>query len=236
MIAPPITSETLNTTATTGVRLRGVGKSYGELEVLSGIDLDLGPGEFVSITGPSGSGKSTLLGILGLLERPTVGSHQVNGQEVWGLSDPEQSQLRGETLGFVFQGFHLLPELSALDNVARPFRFARVGRSEARERAEAALTRVGLGHRLSHRPSQLSGGEQQRVAIARALVRQPPLLLADEPTGNLPQRMWGEVLELFSDLHREGKTVVVVTHDPLVAAYAQRHIELSEGQLQTLPF
>ena len=220
--------------AVKGVQLRGVSKTYGRLEVLSDINLDLAPGEFVSITGPSGSGKSTLLGILGLLERPTAGSHQIDGQEVWALSDAAQSRLRGETLGFVFQGFHLLPELSALDNVARPFRFTRVGRAEARARAEAALARVDLGHRLDHRPTQLSGGEQQRVAIARALVRQPPLLLADEPTGNLPQRMWAEVLELFSDLHREGKTVVVVTHDPLVAERANRHIVLAEGRLQPL--
>lgn len=127
--------------------------------------------------------------------------------------------------------FHLLPELNALDNVARPFRFTAIPRAEARDRAVAALTRVGLEHRLLHRPNQLSGGEQQRVAIARALVREPQLLLADEPTGNLPQSMWSEVLDLFSSLHQDGKTVVVVTHDPLVAASAQRHIRLVEGQV-----
>jgi putative ABC transport system ATP-binding protein len=214
------------------VRLRGINKTYGSVKVLQDFDLDLNAGDFVAITGPSGSGKSTLLGILGLLERPDQGSHTVGEREVWGLSDAEQSRLRGSSLGFIFQLFYLLPELSALENVARPFRFtAGVGRAEALERASAALTRVGLGHRLTHRPAQLSGGEQQRVAIARALVREPSLLLADEPTGNLPQSMWSEVLGLFTLLHEEGKTVVIVTHDPLVAARATRQVQIENGRL-----
>ena len=204
---------------------------YGELEVLSDLTLSLFPGEFVSITGPSGSGKSTLLGILGLLEQPSSGEYRLFGQDVWKLPDREQSRLRGEKLGFVFQQFHLLPELSALENVARPLRFARVPRSEARERAAQALSRVGLSHRLSHRPAQLSGGEQQRTAIARALVRKPELLLADEPTGNLPQSMGAEVLDLFEDLHQEGHTVVVVTHDPGVAHRTRRRVHLVDGRV-----
>ena len=214
------------------VRLREIGKTYGKLTVLAGITLDLNAGEFVAITGPSGSGKSTLLGILGLLERPSTGVHELGGRDVWTLPDAEQSRLRGAQLGFIFQQFHLLPELSALENVARPFRFTNVARSEARERAAQALERVGLEQRLTHRPSQLSGGEQQRVAIARALVREPPLLLADEPTGNLPQSMWSEVLDVFSALHQSGKTVVVVTHDPLVADRAHRQIRLAEGRIR----
>ena len=214
------------------VRLREIGKTYGKLTVLAGITLDLNAGEFVAITGPSGSGKSTLLGILGLLERPSTGVHELGGRDVWTLPDVEQSRLRGAQLGFIFQQFHLLPELSALENVARPFRFTNVARTEARERAAQALERVGLEQRLTHRPSQLSGGEQQRVAIARALVREPPLLLADEPTGNLPQSMWSEVLDVFSALHQSGKTVVVVTHDPLVADRAHRQIRLAEGRIR----
>ena len=214
------------------VRLREIGKTYGKLTVLAGITLDLNAGEFVAITGPSGSGKSTLLGILGLLERPSTGVHELGGRDVWTLPDVEQSRLRGAQLGFIFQQFHLLPELSALENVARPFRFTNVARTEARERAAQALERVGLEQRLTHRPSQLSGGEQQRVAIARALVREPPLLLADEPTGNLPQSMWSEVLDVFSALHQSGKTVVVVTHDPLPADRAHRQIRLAEGRIR----
>ncbi|GHF60494.1 putative ABC transport system ATP-binding protein [Deinococcus metalli] len=211
--------------------LRSVSRQYGDLSVLQDVTLDLHAGEFVSVTGPSGSGKSTLLSVLGLLERPSRGQVCLHGQDAWTLPDRAQSRLRGEMLGFVFQGFHLLPELSALDNVARPLRWAGVTRVRARERALHALEAVGLGARAGHRPAQLSGGEQQRVAIARAIVREPALLLADEPTGNLPQAMWGEILDLFADLHARGHTVVVVTHDPLVAARAQRHVVLKDGRV-----
>ena len=214
------------------VSLRGISRRYGDLTVLSEVDLDIGEGEFISIMGPSGSGKSTLLGILGLLERPSSGSHKLLGREVWTLSDREQSRLRGELLGFVFQQFHLLPELSALENVARPLRYGGSGmRGSGRALAAAVLERVGLGSRLNHRPSQLSGGEQQRVAIARALVRNPRILLADEPTGNLPQALWGEILDLFAELHAQGHSVVLVTHDPLVAARAPRHVLLEDGRV-----
>ncbi|THF68035.1 ABC transporter ATP-binding protein [Deinococcus sp. Arct2-2] len=211
--------------------LRSVSRQYGALSVLQDVTLDLHAGEFVSVTGPSGSGKSTLLSMLGLLERPSGGQVFIDGQDAWALSDRAQSRLRGETLGFIFQGFHLLPELSALDNVARPLRWAGISRTQARERAQHTLASVGLGARADHRPGQLSGGEQQRVAIARAIVREPALLLADEPTGNLPQALWGEILDLFADLHARGHTVVVVTHDPLVAARAQRHVMLQDGRL-----
>lgn len=205
--------------------------TYGVLGALKDVNLEIHEGEFVSISGPSGSGKSTLLAVLGLLERPSVGTYCVNGQDAWRLNDGEQSRLRGETLGFVFQQFHLLPELTALENVARPLRFARVPPTEARARAARLLDRVGLAARAGHRPSQLSGGEQQRVAIARALVRQPRMLLADEPTGNLPQSLWADILDVFTGLNQEGHTIVLVTHDPLVAARASRHVILHDGTI-----
>ncbi|GGL20059.1 ABC transporter ATP-binding protein [Deinococcus radiotolerans] len=210
------------------VSLRGIGKHYGSLTVLHDIHLDIQAGEFLAITGPSGSGKSTLLGILGLLERPSRGTHLISGVDAWSLSDAEQSRLRGSALGFVFQQFHLLPELTALDNVARPLRLNRRG-GDWRAEAHRMLERVGLAHRAGHRPAQLSGGEQQRVAIARALIRRPQLLLADEPTGNLPPAMWGDILELFRELNTDGHTVVVVTHDPLVARRASRNIRMEGG-------
>ncbi|GGR86870.1 ABC transporter ATP-binding protein [Deinococcus sedimenti] len=218
------------------VSLSSIGLTYGQLPILQNINLDIRASDFMSITGPSGSGKSTLLGILGLLERPTSGRHWMAGQDVWSLRDDAQSQLRGSALGFVFQQFHLLPELSALENVARPLRFAPRSGASDRDRAAAMLERVGLADRRHHRPAQLSGGEQQRVAIARALVRQPKLLLADEPTGNLPQSMWTEVLDLFGRLNADGAAVVVVTHDPMVAAHARRHISLRDGQLTSDSF
>lgn len=213
------------------IHLDGVSKRYGALHVLHDVDLEIASGEFIAITGSSGSGKSTLLGILGLLERPSSGRHLMAGQDVWALDDRAQSRLRGETLGFIFQQFHLLPELSALENVARPLRFTSLPRGESLERAAQALTSVGMAHRMKHRPTQLSGGEQQRIAIARALVREPRILLADEPTGNLPQAMWSEVLDLFGALHDSGQTVVVVTHDPLVAQRTKRRIHLADGRI-----
>lgn len=223
-----LTSPTATTSASPLVSLRGIGKRYGNLTVLHDIHLDIHAGEFLAVTGPSGSGKSTLLGILGLLEHPCSGTHLIQGVDVWSLGDAEQSRLRGSSLGFVFQQFHLLPELTALDNVARPLRLNRHG-GDWRTEAHRMLERVGLAERAGHRPAQLSGGEQQRVAIARALIRRPQLLLADEPTGNLPQAMWGDILELFRELNADGHTIVVVTHDPLVARRASRTIRMEGG-------
>ena len=181
--------------------------------------------------GPSGSGKSTLLHILGLLDSPTGGRYLLQGRDVGELSDSERTLLRRHTIGFVFQFFHLLPRLTALGNVELPMLFAGFPRSERRERAEAALAAVGLAHRASHRPDQLSGGERQRVALARAVVMRPKLLLADEPTGNLDRASAREIMELISGLNREGLTVVLVTHDPAIAAYAGRALRMADGQV-----
>ena len=216
------------------ISLHGITKLYHDLEVLSEVSLEVRAGEFLALTGPSGSGKSTLLGILGLLERPSSGEYLLRGQEVSRLSDAEQSKLRNRTFGFVFQQFHLLPELTALDNVARPLVYAGVRPHERRERAMRLLERFGLQARATHRPAQLSGGEQQRVAIARALVNDPQIILADEPTGNLPQALWQNILSILDGLHKEGRTVVVVSHDPLVAARAHRHVRLKDGRVEEM--
>jgi len=226
----PLTSSTVNL-----LSLRNASKQFGTLSVLQDVSLDIAAGEFVALTGPSGSGKSTLLGLLGLLEVLSHGRYLIDGQDVARLSDRQQATLRNATFGFVFQQFHLLPELTALDNVARPLVYAGVRARERRARAMAQLERLGLAARAHHRPAQLSGGEQQRVAIARALVNNPRVILADEPTGNLPQAAWRDVLDIFDALHREGKTVVVVTHDPLVAARAHRHVHLHGGRVLDFP-
>jgi putative ABC transport system ATP-binding protein len=213
--------------------LHDVGKVYGTaahpVPVLRGIELAVQRGEFVAIVGASGSGKSTLLNILGCLDRPTIGRYRLVDQDVAELSDRELSALRKTRIGFVFQSFHLVPHLTVAENVELPLFYARVPARVRRQRSTAMLQRVGLGHRLTHVPSQLSGGECQRTAIARALINEPSLLLADEPTGNLDSKTSGEIMQLFDDLHSGGATIVMITHDPSVAARAARRILLRDG-------
>lgn len=188
-------------------------------------------GEYVAIMGPSGSGKSTLMNLLGCLDTPTEGSYRLAGEEVSRLTDEQTAAIRNRRIGFVFQTFHLLPRYSALDNVGLPLRYGGVPRDERRRRARIVLERVGLADRVDHRPNQLSGGQRQRVAIARALVNDPDLLLADEPTGNLDSQVGGEILALFDELHESGRTVVMVTHEPDVAARAGRLIRFVDGEI-----
>ena len=201
------------------------------LRALDGVSFSVAHGEFVAVMGPSGSGKSTTMNMLGCLDSPTEGRYLLDGRDVAQLSGDELARVRNEKLGFVFQGFNLLPRLSAVDNVALPLVYAGVPARERRERAREALERVGLGARLGHRPNQMSGGQQQRVAIARALVGRAPLILADEPTGNLDTRTSEEIMDLLVEVNREGKTVVLVTHEPDIAAYARRVLHFKDGRL-----
>lgn len=201
------------------------------ISAVSDISLNCASGEFIAIVGRSGSGKSTLMSLLGLLERPDSGQYHFNGTDTSQLDEDRRAEMRGREIGFVFQLPALLPRSTAAENVALPLCYAAVTGAERRRRAEAALDRVGLAHRQEHWPHQLSGGEQQRVAIARAIVNHPSLILADEPTGALDSRTSGEILRLFEDLHREGRTIVVVTHAEDVAGRAQRRITLYDGQV-----
>ena len=219
--------------------LRGVSRVYrtgeGELEVLRGVDLDIYAGQVVGLIGPSGSGKSSLLHAAGLLERPTAGQVLVEGRDCSKLNDAARTRLRLGLIGFVYQFHHLLPEFSALDNVALPQMIAGVARPAARERAAGLLTDLGLGHRLTHQPGQLSGGEQQRVAIARALANQPRVVLADEPTGNLDPHTSGAVFQNLFDLARaSGVALLIATHNMQLARYMDRVFELEDGRLQEL--
>jgi len=202
-----------------------------ELRALDGVSFSVAHGEFVAVMGPSGSGKSTTMNMLGCLDSPTQGRYLLDGRDVARLSGDELAKVRNEKLGFVFQGFNLLPRLSAVDNVALPLVYSGVPSRERSERAREALERVGLGARLKHRPNQMSGGQQQRVAIARALVGRAPLILADEPTGNLDTRTSEEIMDLLVEVNREGKTVVLVTHEPDIAAYARRVLHFKDGRL-----
>ena len=203
------------------------------VRALDGVTLAIAEGEFLAIMGPSGSGKSTLMHLIGCLDRPTSGRLWVDGQDVTRLRDRQLAHLRGRTIGFVFQSFNLIPRITALENVLLPMSLVgKIPKPERRKRAQALLERVGLGHRLTHLPTELSGGEQQRVAIARALANDPKLLLADEPTGNLDTQTGREILKLFRELHREGRTIVVVTHDPEVAGYAERVVHLRDGRIE----
>jgi len=216
--------------------LRGVKRTYktgeGELHVLNGVDLDVRPGEIVGLIGPSGSGKSSLLHAAGLLERPTAGEVAVSGINCAGLKDAARTRLRLKTIGFIYQFHHLLPEFSALDNVALPQMIAGKKQGEARARAGEMLTRLGLGERLTHQPAQLSGGEQQRVAIARALANQPKLLLADEPTGNLDPTTSGAVFQSLFDLARiQGVACLIATHNMELAGFMDRVLSLKDGCL-----
>jgi len=214
------------------VTLRGVGRDYpGGVAALRDVDLDIDRGQLVAIVGPSGSGKSTMLNVMGTLDRPSAGQVVIDGFDVAELSDRELSALRARQIGFVFQHFHLAPGVSALENVADGLLYTGAGLRERRERAEAALRRVELGHRLTHRPHELSGGEKQRTAIARAVVREPALLLADEPTGALDSHSGEGVMRLLLDLHQTGTTIVVITHEPVVASHLPRQVSMLDGQV-----
>lgn len=220
------------------VRLEGIEKTYqtGEVEVkaVRGVSIEIAPGEFVALMGSSGSGKSTLMNILGCLDRPTAGRYFLDGEDVSGLSRDELADVRNRKLGFVFQNFNLLARTSALENVELPLLYSDVAltNQELRRKAEQVLAAVGLEGRGDHTPSQLSGGQQQRVAIARALINDPEVLLADEPTGNLDSRTSVEVMEIFQRLNDKGITIVMVTHEPDIAAYARRNIVMKDGVVQ----
>ncbi len=217
------------------IRLEAVEKVYGSgntaVHALDQVDLIIHQGEYCSIMGASGSGKSTAMNIIGCLDRPTAGNYYLDNVAVSGLSDEELATIRNRKIGFVFQQFHLLPQISALENVMLPMIYAGVSSNERQDRATKALTKVGLGNRVKSRPNQLSGGQQQRVAIARAIVNEPLLLLADEPTGALDSHTTKEVLEIFGELHNSGITVVMVTHEPEVARQTERIIWFKDGQI-----
>jgi putative ABC transport system ATP-binding protein len=214
------------------VTLRGVSREYpGGVAALRDVDMDIDRGELVAIVGPSGSGKSTMLNVMGTLDRPSAGQVVIDGFDVAGLSDRAVSALRASRIGFVFQHFHLAPGVTALDNVADGLLYTGTGLRERRERAQTALRRVGLGHRLTHRPHELSGGEKQRTAIARAIVREPALLLADEPTGALDSHSGEGVMRLLLDLHETGTTIVVITHERVVASHLPRQVSMLDGQV-----
>ncbi|HVE87604.1 MAG TPA: ABC transporter ATP-binding protein [Myxococcales bacterium] len=201
------------------------------VRALRGVNLRIDPGEYLAIIGPSGSGKTTLMNLIGCLDTPTSGRYVLDGQEVSAMDDDALSHVRNEKIGFVFQTFNLLPRATALDNVALPLVYADASRKERRAAARRALERVELADRMDHRPDQLSGGQRQRVAIARALVNEPKLLLADEPTGALDQRTGAEIIGLFEALNQQGVTIIIVTHDPAIAARTRRQIRIVDGQV-----
>ncbi len=215
------------------ITLEEITKTYinGKLTVpvLHGINLSIYEGEFSSIMGPSGSGKSTFMNILGCLDRPTSGSYRLDGEEVAHLTDDELAYVRNKRIGFVFQSFNLLPKLTALDNVALPMVYGGVPKQERIERASQLLTDLGLGSRLNHMPAELSGGQRQRVAIARALANDPAIIMADEPTGNLDSKASLDVMHIFTELYQEGRTIILVTHEPDIAEYAGRNVVLKDG-------
>jgi putative ABC transport system ATP-binding protein len=203
-----------------------------EIHALKGVSVQIERGEYVAIMGPSGSGKSTLMNLIGCLDTPSRGRYLLNGNEVSAMSDDELARIRNEEIGFVFQTFNLLPRATAMHNVELPLVYAGVSKQDRLDRARRALERVELGDRLHHRPNQLSGGQRQRVAIARALVNNPSILLADEPTGNLDTKTGNEIMALFASLHRSGNTIIVVTHEPDIAALAERAIHIRDGQVE----
>lgn len=215
------------------VELKGIRKSFtlgsDEIEILHGVNLKVERGEFVAMMGPSGSGKSTTMNILGCLDRPTSGTYLLDGRDVGGLESDELASIRNSMIGFVFQGFNLLQKTTAAENVELPMLYAGISAKERHERARAALAEMGLSDRTDHEPTQLSGGQQQRVAIARGIVNRAPILMADEPTGNLDSKTSDEIMRLFSKLNEEGITIILVTHEPDVAAYAKRILHFKDG-------
>lgn len=217
------------------IRIEGVKKYYrvGEVQVkaLDNVDLSVRQNDYVAIMGPSGSGKSTMMNLLGCLDTPTEGRYFLNGTDVSDMDDDRLSEVRNREIGFVFQSFNLLPKYDALENVALPLLYAGVHKKERLERARAALCRVGLSDRMKHRPNELSGGQRQRVAIARALVGNPSIILADEPTGNLDTRTSEEIMDLFDEIHSQGNTVILVTHEEDIARHASRIVRLRDGQI-----
>jgi putative ABC transport system ATP-binding protein len=219
------------------IRIRDLTRHYTmgteTVQALRGVSLDIGRNEYVAIMGPSGSGKSTMMNMIGCLDTPTSGEYWLNGQEVSKLSDDQLARVRNKEIGFVFQTFNLLPRATSLHNVELPLVYAGVSAKERRARATAALGRVGLGNRMDHRPNELSGGQRQRVAIARALVNEPSILLADEPTGNLDSTTSEEIMQVFAQLHDQGQTVIMVTHEPDIAAHAERTVVLRDGRVET---
>ncbi|MGP1366755.1 MAG: ABC transporter ATP-binding protein [Schwartzia sp. (in: firmicutes)] len=217
------------------IELSGIKKIYQvggqEVAALAGIDLTIDAGEFAALMGPSGSGKSTLMNILGCLDRPTSGSYRLDGDEVANLSDDDLAATRNRRIGFVFQNFNLLARITAAENVALPLVYAGVGGKERTARAHKILQAVGLAERADHQPNELSGGQRQRVAIARALVNDPQILMADEPTGNLDTKSTREIMEIFEGLHEAGRTIILVTHEPEIAACASRQLLVRDGQI-----
>jgi len=217
------------------IDLIGISKLYQlggvEYPALSDVSMSIRRNEFMALTGASGSGKSTMMNIIGCLDTPTAGSYSLDGEQVAGLDQEALASVRNRKIGFIFQNFYLMPRMTAIDNVAQPLIYRGISPALRRAHAERALQRVGLGDRMRHRPNEMSGGQRQRVAVARALVGQPELLLADEPTGNLDSRTAREILDLFTQLHDEGQTVVIVTHDPSVAACCKRLVRLHDGRI-----
>jgi len=218
------------------IETRDLWKTYvmgsEEIHALRGVSMEIERGEYVAIMGPSGSGKSTLMNLIGCLDTPTQGSYLLNGKQVGQMNDNELARIRNEEIGFVFQTFNLLPRASALHNVELPLVYAAVPAKDRQVRAKAALDKVELSGRMTHRPNELSGGQRQRVAIARALVNNPSILLADEPTGNLDSKTGNEIMALFAKLHSAGNTIILVTHEADIAAYARRAIHLRDGQIE----
>ena len=217
------------------IRLSGIRKVYDtgkvKVEALKGIDLDIYRGEFVAIVGPSGSGKSTLMNLLGCLDTPTDGQYEIGGDNVAGVTRDELAEIRNRRVGFVFQNFNLLPHITAQENVELPMLFGGIAPKERKRRATELLTRVGLGDRIDHKPTELSGGQMQRVAIARALAMDPDIILADEPTGNLDTSSGTDVMSLFQELWKSGRTLVIITHDPALARRASRIVEIRDGRI-----